>query len=56
MGTPSTEVGLWPSKYTANGQETDAEQRKFGEQKGLDTPVVQTVNDAHCLAWGRESL
>jgi hypothetical protein len=26
---------------------TDTEQRKCGEQKGLETPVVHTVNDVH---------
>lgn len=26
---------------------TDVEQRKSGEQKGLETPVVQTVNDVY---------
>ncbi len=29
---------------------TDAEVRKLGEQKGLDTPVVLAVNDGH-LVW-----
>ncbi len=28
---------------------TDAEGRKCGEQKGLDTPVVHTVNVVHSL-------
>lgn len=28
-------------------RETDIEQRKYGEQKGLETPVVHTVNDVH---------
>lgn len=28
-------------------RETDTEQRKYGEQKGLETPVVHTVNDVH---------
>lgn len=27
--------------------QTDIEQRKCGEQKGLETPVVHTVNDVH---------
>jgi hypothetical protein len=26
---------------------TDAEGRKLGERKGLDTPVVLAVNDGH---------
>ena len=26
---------------------SDTEMRKCGEQTGLDTPVVHTVNDAH---------
>jgi hypothetical protein len=26
---------------------TDAEARKRGEQKGLETPVVHAVNDVH---------
>lgn len=29
------------------GVETDAELRKHREQKGLETPVVHTVNDVH---------
>ena len=48
-------------------QMTDAEVRRCGEQTGLDTLVVRTVNDAHlvsglvagcqskrdkCAAWG----
>jgi len=28
-------------------RKTDVEQRKYGEQKGLETPVVHTVNDVH---------
>lgn len=28
-------------------RKTDIEQRKYGEQKGLETPVVHTVNDVH---------
>lgn len=28
---------------------TDIEQRKCGEQKGLETPVVHTVNDVHAF-------
>ncbi len=30
---------LWPT--------TDAEARKRGEQRGLDTPVVHAANDVH---------
>ena len=29
----------------------DAEERKLGEQTGLDTPVVLAVNDGY-LVWG----
>jgi len=28
-------------------EQTDTEQRKYGKQKGLETPVVHTVNDVH---------
>ena len=31
---------------------TDAEARKRGEQTGLDTLVVRTVNDVHQVAGG----
>ena len=52
-------AGIWPW--------TDAEARRCGEQTGLDTLVVRTVNDVHqesgssvrfrskrneCTAWG----
>jgi hypothetical protein len=37
MRTPGTKVYLWDT--------TDTERRKCGEQKGLETPVVHTVND-----------
>ena len=30
---------------------TDAEARRLGERKGLDTPVVLAVNDVR-LVWG----
>lgn len=33
-------------RITRSGR-TDVEQRKYGEQKGLETPVVHTVNDVH---------
>ena len=33
----------------------DAEVRKLGERKGLDTPVVLAVNVA-CLVWGSSIL
>jgi hypothetical protein len=32
-------AAFWP--------ETDAKERKLGEQTGLDTPVVLAVNDGH---------
>jgi len=32
-------------EWRARKPKTDAERRKSGEQKGLETPVVQTVND-----------
>ena len=31
----------------SSGQMTDAEVRRCGEQTGLDTLVVRTVNDVH---------
>ncbi len=33
---------LWPT--------TDAEARKRGEQRGLDTPVVHAPNDVHLVS------
>ena len=33
---------LWPA--------TDAEARKRGEQRGLDTPVVHALNDVHLVS------
>ena len=33
---------LWPT--------TDAEARKRGEQRGLDTPVVHAPNDVHWVS------
>ncbi len=38
-GTPVAKAAFWP--------DTDAEERKPGEQTGLDTPVVLAVNDGH---------
>ena len=35
---------------------TDAETRRCGEQTGLDTLVVRTVNDVHQVAGGRPSV
>ncbi len=35
---------LWPA--------SDAEERKLGEQTGLDTPVVLAVNDEHYVGEG----
>ncbi len=35
---------LWPA--------SDAEERKLGEQTGLDTPVVLAVNDEHYVGGG----
>jgi hypothetical protein len=37
-GTPEVKTALWAR--------TDAEARKLGERTGLETPVVQAVNDA----------
>ncbi len=34
----------------ASWTNTDAEERKLGEQTGLDTPVVLALND-ECLVW-----
>ncbi len=39
---------IWPC--------TDAETRRCGEQTGLDTLVVRTVNDVHQVAGGRPSV
>ena len=36
-------------------QTTDAEERRCGEQTGLDTLVVRTVNDAHWVS-GHEAV
>ncbi len=41
--TPVAKAALW--------NVTDAETRKSGEQTGLDTLVVPTVNGVH-LVWG----
>ncbi len=41
-GTPVAKATHWVS--------TDAEARKPGERRGLDTPVVLAVNDEHW--WG----
>ncbi len=35
-------AALWPT--------TDAEARKRGEQRGLDTPVVHAANDVHLVS------
>ncbi len=35
-------AALWPI--------TDAEARKRGEQRGLDTPVVHAANDVHLVS------
>ena len=35
-------AALWPT--------TDAEARKRGEQRGLDTPVVHALNDVHLVS------
>ena len=40
-GTPEAKAAHWVS--------TDAEERKLGEQTGLDTPVVLAVNDEHLV-------
>ncbi len=42
-GTPVAKAAFWNA--------TDAEARKLGEQTGLDTLVVPTVNGVH-LVWG----
>ena len=42
-GTPVVKTAFWNA--------TDAEARKSGEQTGLDTLVVLTVNGVH-LVWG----
>ncbi len=42
-GTPVAKAALW--------NVTDTETRKSGEQTGLDTLVVPTVNGVH-LVWG----
>ena len=39
LGTPVAKAAFWTS--------TDTEMRKLGEQTGLDTLVVQAVNDEH---------
>jgi len=38
-GTPEAKAAHWVF--------SDAEERKLGEQTGLDTPVVLAVNDEH---------
>lgn len=45
MRTPVTKVDFW--NRVGKDLKTDIEQRKYGEQKGLETPVVHTVNDVH---------
>lgn len=40
-GTPKGKPGPWA--------DPDAEGRKRGEQRGLETPVVHAVNDGHEL-------
>lgn len=45
MRTPVTKVDFWNRE--GKDRKTDIEQRKYGEQKGLETPVVHTVNDVH---------
>ncbi len=49
-GTPSVEVKFVDIRKNTSGEgahwlDTDAEVRKCGEQTGLDTLVVHTVND-----------
>ena len=39
---PKVKTGYWAHP--------DTEERKRGEQTGLDTPVVHAVNDAHWVA------
>ena len=46
-GIPEAKAAHWVS--------SDAEERKLGEQTGLDTPVVLAVNDEH-WAGGLHSL
>ena len=46
-GTPVAKAAFWNA--------TDAEARKLGEQTGLDTLVVPTVNGAHWV-WGDLTL
>ena len=41
-GTPVAKAASWTN--------TDTEERKPGEQTGLDTPVVLALND-ECLVW-----
>ena len=52
-GTPRAKAGTW--------DHTDAEERKLGERKGLETPVVLAVNYVRlilalslCGRWGSE--
>ena len=40
-GTPVAKAAYWVS--------SDAEIRKLGERRGLDTPVVLAVNDEHLV-------
>ena len=40
-GTPRAKAGTWDP--------TDAEERKLGERKGLETPVVLAVNDVRLI-------
>ena len=37
--TPKAKAGIWDL--------SDADKRKLGERKGLETPVVLAVNDGH---------
>ncbi len=39
---PDAKATLWPA--------TDAEARKRGEQRGLDTPVVHALNNVHLVS------
>lgn len=48
MRTPVTKVDFW--NRLGKDLKTDIEQRKYGEQKGLETPVVYAVNDVHSLS------
>ena len=41
-GTPEAKAAYWVF--------SDAEERKLGEQTGLDTPVVLALNDGYWVA------